>query len=470
MGLDDTHIPQRRTRQQATQPTLESIDRFDVGDVIDGRYRVLSPLAAGGMGEVFKVEHVSLQKQFALKVMLSGLNANAELVERFKLEAMAASRIGHPNIIDVSDLGQTPEGVVYFVMELVAGRTLTKVLADEGPQTPARTVELGLQIARALAAAHEHGIVHRDLKPDNVMLVERSGSTGLVKVLDFGVARVRSNDEGTSKTGVGRVVGTPAYMSPEQARGQGVDARSDLYALGLVLHELLTGKQTFTGDTVHLVMLQQVEAPPPPLPASTPPRLAELVLRMLQKRAADRPQTMENVVQALEALSETLAEPPLTRTARVALGAFAVLVVAVIAGVGLGALEPEPPVVQPAAPVPLQPVRVAPPPVVSAPEPVVPSKPPPLSLEEQRQLIEEAKAAMKRDPRTALDKAERCVREGNENIECLFLAGKAAGQLRDISAARAHYVRFMELAPGDHPSRKLVAKVLADYYDDQSRR
>ncbi|MBM4777604.1 MAG: protein kinase [Archangiaceae bacterium] len=468
MGLDDTHIPQRRTRARATGPTEAWADRFDVGDVIDGRYRVLSSLAAGGMGEVFKVEHVSLRKPFALKVMLSGLDANAELVERFKLEAMAASRIGHPNIIDVSDLGQTPEGVVYFVMELLAGRTLTNLLADEGPQTAARTVELGLQIARALAAAHAHGIVHRDLKPDNVMLVDRAGTTGVVKVLDFGVARVQANDERTSNTSVGRVVGTPAYMAPEQARGAGVDARSDIYALGLVLHELLTGEQTFTGETVHLVMLQQVEAPPPPLPASTPPALVELVMGMLQKRAADRPQTMERVVHSLEELSQTLREPPPSRSTQVALAAFAALVVVVVAAVGLGSLEAETPVVQPPPPVPLAPPRR----VVQQPLPAPPSEPVAprvLSLEEQRRLLAEAQAALKADPRTALDKAERCVREGDENVDCLLMAGKAAGLLRDIPTARRHYLRFMELAPRDHRARKLVARLLSDYFDDQSR-
>lgn len=468
MGLDDTHIPKRRSGARATGPTEPWADRFDVGDVIDGRYRVLSSLAAGGMGEVFKVEHVSLRKPFALKVMLSGLNANPELVERFKLEAMAASRIGHPNIIDVSDLGQTPEGIVYFVMELLTGRTLTKLLADEGPQPAARTVELGLQIARALAAAHAHGIVHRDLKPDNVMLVERPGTNGVVKVLDFGVARVQASDERSTTTGVGRIVGTPAYMAPEQARGEGVDARSDIYALGLVLHELLTGRQTFTGDSVHMVMLQQVEAPPPPLPDSTPAQLGELVSAMLQKRADDRPQTMERVVQTLEALSRTLAEPPLSRTGRIALGVFTVLVVAVVAGVGLGAMEPEAPVVQPPLPRPLLPKAPPPPRVVPPAEPIAPERPRVLTLEEQRQLIAEAEASLKRDPRTALDKAERCVREGDENVECLLLAGKAAGLLRDIPTARSHYVRFMELAPKDHRARKLVAKLLSDYFDAQA--
>ncbi|MBL8937346.1 MAG: serine/threonine protein kinase [Archangium sp.] len=410
MGLDDTHIPKRRSRARATGPTEPWADRFDVGDVIDGRYRVLASLAAGGMGEVFKVEHVSLRKPFALKVMLSGLNANPELVERFKLEAMAASRIGHPNIIDVSDLGQTAEGVVYFVMELLSGRTLTKLLADEGPQSAARTVELGLQIARALAAAHAHGIVHRDLKPDNVMLVDRAGTTGVVKVLDFGVARVQANDERSTTTSAGRVIGTPAYMAPEQTRGLGVDARSDVYALGLVLHELLTGQQTFTGDSVHMVMLQQVEAPPPPLPRSTPPALAELVMGMLQKRAADRPQTMERVVQTLEELAQTLKEPPPSRSAQVALGVFVALVVVVVAAVGLGALETETPVVQPPPPVPLAPPSR---PVVQPLPPAPPSEP-------------------------------------------------------DLPRARRHYVRFMELAPSNHRSRRLVARLLSDYFGDQS--
>ncbi|MBL8923965.1 MAG: protein kinase [Myxococcaceae bacterium] len=280
--------------------------RFNAGDVIEGRYRIVSRIAAGGMGEVFKVEHVELGKALAMKVMLPGLNADQEFVNRFKIEAVAASRIGHPNIIDISDFGKTQDGRFFFVMEFLDGMTLSSLVHRQGQQSPARAVSLILQVSRALAAAHELHIVHRDLKPENVMVLQRPGNPDLVKVLDFGVARVEVDHESIGKTAAGIVVGTPQYMSPEQAKAVPVDTRSDIYSLGLILHELLTGKPCFTGETPPIVMVKQVTEAPPPLPEWVPEELQELVFRMLEKNPGDRPQEMKEVVEVLDRLHRTL--------------------------------------------------------------------------------------------------------------------------------------------------------------------
>ncbi|MER2559226.1 MAG: protein kinase [Myxococcaceae bacterium] len=280
--------------------------RFSAGDTIEGRYRVTSRIAAGGMGEVYKVEHIELGKALAMKVMLPGLNADQEFVNRFKIEAVAASRIGHPNIVDISDFGKTGDGRFFFVMEFLDGMTLSSLVHRQGQQAPGRAVALTLQVARALSAAHELHIVHRDLKPDNVMVLQRPGNPDLVKVLDFGVARVQVDNESIGQTAAGIVVGTPQYMSPEQAKAIPVDTRSDIYSLGLILHELLTGKPTFTGETPPIVMVKQVTEPPPPLPEWIPADLDTLVLAMLEKNPADRPQTMKEVVEVLDRLARTL--------------------------------------------------------------------------------------------------------------------------------------------------------------------
>ncbi|MDX2015711.1 MAG: protein kinase [Myxococcaceae bacterium] len=286
---------------QSDAPSSAS-GKFVVGDVIDGRYRIMQRIAAGGMGEVYRAEHVELGKPLALKVMLPTLNADQEFVNRFKIEAVAASRIGHPNIVDISDFGRTVDGRFYFAMEFLDGLTLSSLVHRHGAQSPGRSVSLILQAARALAAAHELHIIHRDLKPDNVMVLQRPGNPDLVKVLDFGVARVEVDQESIGKTAAGIVVGTPQYMSPEQAKAIVVDVRSDIYSLGLILYELLAGKPAFTGETPPIVMVKQVTEPPPPLPDWVPEALTELVMHMLEKDPAARPQKMSEVVERLEAM------------------------------------------------------------------------------------------------------------------------------------------------------------------------
>ena len=276
------------------------------GSVIDGRYEIVGKLAAGGMGEVYRAQHVELGKAMALKVMLPELSNDPEFVTRFKREAIAASRIGQQNIVDISDFGRTANGRFYFVMEYLDGMTLSSLIHRQGAQSAERTLNIIAQSCRALAAAHAQSIVHRDLKPENIMLLQRPGQPDFVKVLDFGVAKVSAGHGQGGHTAIGMVVGTPQYMSPEQAKAIPVDTRSDIYSMGLILYELLTGRPTFSAETPSMLMVKHVvEAPPPFEPGplvSVPEELEKLVFRMLEKEPAARPQTMEEVIAVLDNL------------------------------------------------------------------------------------------------------------------------------------------------------------------------
>lgn len=297
----------RTVSGETPMPTPQELNELQPDTVIDNRYKIIGRLATGGMGEVYRAVHVELGKPLALKVMLPELSGDSDFVGRFKREAIASSRIGQQNIIDISDFGRTADGRFYFVMEYVDGKTLIKH-RKEGPFTFARVVHVGLQIARALAAAHAVNIIHRDLKSENIMLVQRPGQPDFVKVLDFGIAKVINTTSGTGAafTAIGSVVGTPQYMSPEQAGGLPVDARSDIYSLGLILHELIRGKPTFTGDSAVELMSIQLAKPPPALtsPHGPVPRaLEQLISQMLQKAPEKRPASMEAVIAQLDAVA-----------------------------------------------------------------------------------------------------------------------------------------------------------------------
>ncbi|MBL8924403.1 MAG: protein kinase [Myxococcaceae bacterium] len=280
------------------------------GALIADRYRIIKKLAAGGMGEVYQAEHVELHKQFAVKVMLPALSSDPEFVNRFKREAISASRIGQQNIIDISDFGQTDDGRFYFVMEFLDGVTIASLLHRQGAMPVPRMVKIGLQTARALAAAHAQGIVHRDMKPENVMVLQRPGQPDFVKVLDFGVAKVSTGPGQGGQTQLGMVVGTPQYMSPEQAMGVAVDLRTDIYALGLIFYEMLTGAPTFKGDTASILMVKQVTEPSPPFPPelaqTIPAALHDLIFQMLEKDPNVRPGNLDKVVELLETLEAHL--------------------------------------------------------------------------------------------------------------------------------------------------------------------
>ncbi len=266
--------------------------------IIDGRYRVLRRLGSGGMAEVWCAEDEQLGRGVALKLLARRFAEDAEFRERFRREAQAAAGLQHPNIVGIFDRGNW-DGTAYIAMELVDGRTLKELIRDSFPThplPPGRAVDLVIQILRALRYAHKRGIVHRDIKPQNVILDEE----GQAKVADFGIARAAGSD----MTETGAVVGTVQYISPEQAQGQPVSSRSDLYSAGIVLYELLTGRVPFDGEALVSVALKQVSEPPTPpsqLQPGIPPALEAVVMRALEKDPARRFQTADEFIAALEA-------------------------------------------------------------------------------------------------------------------------------------------------------------------------
>jgi serine/threonine-protein kinase len=288
-----------------------------VGATLDNRYRVLRLLGEGGMGRVYEGEHLLIERRVAIKVLREDFTRRPDVVERFRREAKSASRIGHPNIVDVLDFGEAPNGASYFVMELLQGEDLADVLSRYGQLPPERAVLIAFQCCHALAAAHDKGVVHRDMKPENVFLVEREGAPDFVKLVDFGVAKMSELDalkEGSGKlTRTGVIFGTPEYMSPEQAAGHAPDHRADIYALGITLYELLTGRVPFEGASFMSVLTKHANKALPPLRELNPnvnasPELEAVVLRALTKDREARFQTMRELAQALEAVPEM---PPL---------------------------------------------------------------------------------------------------------------------------------------------------------------
>jgi len=244
-----------------------------VGQVIADRYHVVQKLGEGGMGQVYLAEHVKMGRKSAIKVMNPSMVHDPDAVARFNREAANASRITHPNVCAVYDFGETPDGVIYLAMEYVEGEPLTAIIEREGVLPVPRAVDLFLQVAEALQAAHDLGIAHRDLKPDNIMVVRGRDGREIVKVVDFGIAKAVGGDEAGQKvTKTGLVVGTPEFMSPEQLSGDKVDGRSDLYSLALVLYQMLTGSLPFDADTVQEIMIKRLTDQPAKLNEVRPDR------------------------------------------------------------------------------------------------------------------------------------------------------------------------------------------------------
>lgn len=274
-----------------------------IGQTLSGRYWVTSLIGSGGMGAVYRAEHVQLQKPVALKVLNSEMALHKEAALRFEREAMVSARIMHPHVVSANDSGRLPDGSLYLVLEFVSGRSLRQLIDEEGKLPPARALAIAGQIAEALGAAHAVEVVHRDLKPGNVMLLRREGNSEFVKVLDFGLARIigqPSTSEPLTRTGA--VFGTPEYMSPEQARGEVADHRADLYSLGVILYELLAGRPPFQAPELVAVLIKHIQEAPPPLPADIPAPLAKYVASLLAKQPADRPSDALQVVKALRRL------------------------------------------------------------------------------------------------------------------------------------------------------------------------
>ncbi len=272
------------------------------GDIIAERYRVVAPIGRGAMGTVYRAEHVQISKVMAIKLLHRELEKNPENVTRFHREAESASRLNHPNTVHVFDFGRTKSGSLYLVMEYVDGDDLGKVIGEVGPMPFGRVAYLCAQVAGSVADAHAAGIVHRDLKPENIVVTEgRDGETA--KVLDFGLAKLFEGNVEAQVTSSGTIVGTPYYMSPEQIQGQELDGRSDVYALGAIMHECIVGKPPFDAPnpvgvlSKHLT--EQPLAPSSLSPLSVPAEADEIIMRCLEKDPDDRYQTAEELRQDL---------------------------------------------------------------------------------------------------------------------------------------------------------------------------
>ncbi len=265
-----------------------------IGLTVGGKYHIQQLLGRGGMGDVYKAIHLTLDRPVVLKLLKKLFLSEQSVVQRFHREARAASRLNHPNSITIIDFGQTDDGTLFMAMEYLPGRSLAQVIAEEHPLAEDRVVHVGAQILAALAEAHSLGIIHRDLKPANVMIESRLDEKDFVKVLDFGIAKL--SESGTTRTGItqaGIVCGTPGYMSPEQACGEELDARSDLYAVGVILYEMITGLLPFAALTpMGLVTSHLVEDPTPICVrnprASVSPQLETLIMRALARRREER--------------------------------------------------------------------------------------------------------------------------------------------------------------------------------------
>ena len=242
-----------------------------VGQVIADRYSIIKKLGEGGMGAVYLGEHGKMARKSAIKVMNPSMANDPDAISRFNREASNASRISHPNVCQIYDFGETPDGIIYLAMEFIEGAALTDVIEREGALAPARAARILKQSADALAAAHELGIVHRDIKPDNIMIVTGRDGSDIVKVVDFGIAKAVAGDESGQKvTKTGLVVGTPEYMSPEQLSGDKLDGRSDIYSLALVFYRMLTGVLPFQADSAQETMIKRLTDDPMPLAGARP--------------------------------------------------------------------------------------------------------------------------------------------------------------------------------------------------------
>ncbi|NOY94756.1 MAG: protein kinase [Deltaproteobacteria bacterium] len=293
-----------------TEVPEEAVTTADplLGQVLDGRYRIENVLGEGGMGVVYRATHEALGKSMAIKVLRGDAAKDPDTVKRFIQEAQAASTIGHPNIVSISDFGHLPDGTAYFVMEHLEGETLTELMRREAPLSPRAAARILRGIGSAMGAAHARGIVHRDLKPDNVFMAQLGESEAVVKILDFGIAKVGGANNKLTRTGM--IFGTPHYIAPEQAAGQAVDARTDIYALGVIAYELLTGRVPFEGDTFMGILGKHMfEAPTPPGELAGSARVLEpLVLRALAKKPEERYPNVDALLEDLDARIE--ASPP----------------------------------------------------------------------------------------------------------------------------------------------------------------
>ncbi len=276
------------------------------GTVLADRYRVLDLIGKGGMGKVYLAEHVAIGKKVAIKVLSQAYCHRPDQVKRFLREARAASTIDHENVIDITDFGEMDNGSVFFVMEYLSGSDLGKLLRKTGALPWKRARRIFVQICRALQAAHSKGIIHRDIKPENCFLINKEGRPDFVKVLDFGIAKVVDEERQNAHTltQAGALIGTPEYMAPEQVKGEAADPRMDVYSVGCIMYQALTGHLPFKDTNMFGVLNQQVHATPKPLRelapnANIPPNAEAIVLRCMEKDPAARFQSMREIIESI---------------------------------------------------------------------------------------------------------------------------------------------------------------------------
>ena len=299
----------------AEQPRAQTAGTSDdplMGKVVARKFKIEKLLGVGGMGKVYKACQLSLDKTVVVKVLHDQFRDDPQLVQRFQREAKAASRLNHPNSIQILDFGQDESGVVFMAMEFLHGQDLFSLLKKEGPLPGQRLARIMIQAASALAEAHAQKVVHRDLKPENIMIEDRRGQRDFVKVLDFGIAKLQDPGEGQKAlTQAGMVCGTPEYMSPEQARGLNIDSRSDIYSLGIVMYQLTVGELPFVSDTpIGIVTKHILEAPVPPRQRAPQLNISEelerIILQAMEKEPEKRFATVSDLAEALEQLVSTL--------------------------------------------------------------------------------------------------------------------------------------------------------------------
>src|SRR5215470_16112855 len=292
----------------AASPSPSSDDQFAIGSVLDDRYRIEAVLGTGGMGRVYRAEHTKIGKSVAIKVLHSDLHRNREASQRFQREAIASGRLDHPNIVGVSDFGVLDTGACYLVMEVLEGESLGDRLAREKRIHWVEAIEILRGVLYGLRHAHERGVVHRDIKPDNVYLAHKDGDP-VIKILDFGIAKLYAGtSDDPASTRAGLTVGTPAYLSPEQACGGEITPKSDLYSATIVLYEMLAGRAPFEDKDPLAMLGAHVSRRPPSFVEVAPgldiPRpLEDIVQRGLKKSAADRIGTAADYIAMLDAFS-----------------------------------------------------------------------------------------------------------------------------------------------------------------------
>lgn len=267
-----------------------------IDQTLDNKYLLEERLGEGGMGTVYRARHLLMDRPVAIKVLHSQFVENEAARTRFQLEARAAVLLHHPNAVSVTDFGQTAEGLVYIVMEFLNGHTLREILAKEAPLETARATSIMLQTSAAVAAAHKAGIIHRDLKPSNILVTKSAAAPAVVKVLDFGIAKLAADilddEDASALTLPGTPIGTPRYMSPEQYEGRDLTPAADVYSLGVILYEMLTGMAPFTGVSPVEIAIKHANDPPlrpREIVATIPPDVERIVLHALEKQPEARP-------------------------------------------------------------------------------------------------------------------------------------------------------------------------------------